>query len=255
MALQQNAPAEDTEPVAMNVVEEFEAGNRQNPPSLRLSDGEIHFLWWFIQGSIMTSSVRESLWKGWGMCERHTWGFLAVEAAFRQGYMHGPAILYEDLMHHAAGVFDGKRVFKGLREKGPCHMCELGYGAHSKGAARPELLRTGRDLKEIRAVAKKASPYWHGAVCGRCAESDSWVRCRRHLIEDLSAGRIKDLSMHEQLVKYVARHISIYALSFRYEYNGTETEEDAAALISAAGWCSGWKVFLEILHEPQMAAK
>jgi hypothetical protein len=57
--------------------------------TLPLSNGEINFLWWFIQGSIMSPSTRDRLWKTWGMCERHTWGFISVEAAFRQGYMMG----------------------------------------------------------------------------------------------------------------------------------------------------------------------
>jgi len=226
-----------------------------NVPSFRLSNGEVHFLWWFIQGSIMAPTVRESLWKGWGMCERHAWGFIAVEAAFRQGYMHGPAIVYEDLMRQAVRVFDHRNIFKGLHEKGPCHMCELGYGPHSKGAARPDIVKAGRDLTEIRALARRTLPYWHGAVCGRCAGTGSKVRCRRHLIEDLSARKIKDLSMHEQLVRYIARHLGVYTLSFRYEYNGTETEEDVAALISAVGWCSGWETLLEVLHEPGRTEK
>lgn len=216
-----------------------------------LSNGEIHFLWWFIQGSIMAPAVRESLWKGWGMCERHAWGFISVEAAFRQGYMHGPAIVYDDLMRQAERVFAHRNISKGLHKKGPCHMCELGYGPDMKGAARPDIVKTGRDLKEIRAFARRTFPYWREAVCGRCAGTGSEMRCRRHLREDLSARKIRDLSMHEQLVRYIARHLSVYALSFRYEYNGTETEEDVAALISAVGWCSGWKTLLEVLDEPE----
>lgn len=189
------------------------------------------------------------------MCERHAWGFISVEAAFRQGYMHGPAIVYDDLMRKAARVFDGRSIVKGLHEKGPCHMCEMGYGPHSKGAARPEFLKTGRDLTGIRALAKRTSPYWQRTVCGICAGTGSAMRCRRHLMEDLSARKIKDLSMHERLVRYIARHMSVYALSFRYEYNGTETEEDVAALISTVGWCSGWKTFLEIVHDPERTEK
>ena len=134
-------------------------------------------------------------------------------------------------------------------------MCELGYGPHSKGAARPDILKTGRDLTEIRAFAKRTSPYWEGAVCGRCAGTGSEMRCRRHLMEDLSARKIEDLSMHKRLVEYIVRHITVYALSFRYEYHGTETVEDVAALISAVGWCCGWKTFLEFLHEPERTEK
>jgi len=36
-------------------------------------------------------------------------------------------------------------------------------------------------------------------------------------------------------------------LSFRWENRGTETVEDMAALISAVGWCSGWKPLFSIM--------
>ncbi len=116
-----------------------------------LSDGEIHYLWWFIQGSIMSPSVRERLWDGWGMCERHAWGFISVEASFRQGYMHGHTVLYEDLMSRAAAAFvirgptQGWRIMRRIKERGPCLMCEMEYGPHSKGSIDADRVRKGRD--------------------------------------------------------------------------------------------------------------
>jgi hypothetical protein len=220
---------------------------------LRLSNGEIHYLWWFIQGSIMSSSVRQRLWKGWGMCERHAWGFISVETAFRQGYMHGPAVLYEDLMNRAQsgfvirGPMQGWRIMRYIRAKGPCLMCEMEYGPHSKGKAGPDRVQKGRDLSELQALARKTTPYWQKALCGRCAGNDSAQRCRTHLIQEISRGMIRDLSPHAALVDDIAKHIKIYARSFCHGYHGTETDEDAAALISAAGWCSGWKTFLSIM--------
>jgi len=59
----------------------------------QLSDGEIHYLWWYMQGSIMDPGVRQRLRRAWGMCGRHAWGALAVETAFRPGFLHGPALL------------------------------------------------------------------------------------------------------------------------------------------------------------------
>jgi hypothetical protein len=96
-----------------------------NPEPFKLSDGEIYFLWWFIQGSIMSPMTRKRLWNGWGMCERHAWAFIAVEAAFRGDYLMGPAILYEDLMQRALASFFPRglmklvRIKRGLYEKGP----------------------------------------------------------------------------------------------------------------------------------------
>jgi hypothetical protein len=220
---------------------------------LLLSNGEINFLWWFIQGSIMSPSTREQLWNGWGMCERHAWGFISVEASFREGYMHGPAILYEDLMNRARAAFiirgpmQAWRIMRNIRARGPCLMCDMEYGPHSKGVADAERVEKGRDLGELQALALKTSAYWQKGVCGRCAGEDLPQRCRRHLIQEISQGVITDLSPHAALVDDVAKHIKIYALSFRHGYHGTETDEDAAALMSAVGWCSGWKTFLSIV--------
>jgi hypothetical protein len=224
-----------------------------NPEPFSLSDGEIYFLWWFIQGSIMSPMTRERLWNGWGMCERHAWAFIVVETAFRGDYLMGPAILYEDLMHRASFKFSNRgllkpwRVQKGLNERGPCMMCEMKYGPNSRSAAGPELLEKGRDLYEIQTFAKKTYRYWGKTVCGRCAGNSSIHRCRHHLIESISKGRINDLSLHEKLVNHIARHIKTYMLSFRWENRGMETVEDMAALISAVGWCSGWKPLFSIM--------
>lgn len=49
--------------------------------SFELSPGEIHFLWWFIQGNIMNPSPQVRLRKNWGVCERRAWGWMAVNAA------------------------------------------------------------------------------------------------------------------------------------------------------------------------------
>jgi len=98
---------------------------------IRLSDGEVHFLWSFIQGSIMIPETRRALRRAWGMCQRHSYGFLAVDAAFRHGWLHAPTILYADLMERAraaldiGGLFWPARLAARLRARGPCLMCGL----------------------------------------------------------------------------------------------------------------------------------
>jgi hypothetical protein len=101
---------------------------------LRPSDGEAHFLWHFMQGSIMVPETRRRLRRAWGMCARHSFGAVAVEAAFRPRFLHGPALLYEDMMERAVtalkerpGPFQAVRLARRLRAAGPCLMCELGY--------------------------------------------------------------------------------------------------------------------------------
>ena len=227
-------------------------------PELQLSDGEIHFLYWFIQGSIMVPDIRRELRRAWGFCERHAWSYVFVEAAFYRGYMHGAALLYEDLLAPALsnfrvqGPLKNRRIARNLGSRGPCPLCEAGLGPQSEGMARPELIERGRDFGELCALARRTEVYWEKTICGRCAKNDSPHRCRTHLIADAMAGLIDTLSTHRALVEYVFCHLSRYHRSFRLEFQGTETEEDMAALISAVGWCSGWGIFLSTF--PKMNA-
>jgi len=223
--------------------------------SARLSPGEIHFLWWFIQGSIMNPDTRERMRKAWGFCERHAWGWMAVEAAFRSGYMHGPAVLYEDLIERAMTFFDvygpmqSTRVRRRLRERGPCLMCEEGYDSNSSGCVRQELVEQGRDLKQARLFAQRTFPYWRNAVCGRCAGTESPVKCRKHFLEESNPRSMEDFQLHKELVTDIFGHLVKYARSFRWEFHDTRTEEDTAALIMAVGWCSGWGILLSIMGQ------
>jgi len=221
---------------------------------IKLSDGEIHFLWHFIQGSIMIPETRWSLRRNWGMCDRHSFGFIAVEAAYRCGYLHGQAVLYKDLMERAAAVFKAPaplqavNVVLKLRETGPCLMCKLGYGPRSKGIAAPELLEKGKNLEPIRTFAQETAVYWRKHVCGRCAGDGTRPRCRIHFREEF-LDRHTDLSEQRALVQYIDAHISRYARSFVWGYHGTDTVEDRAALIEAIGWLSGWQPWLALMGE------
>ena len=218
----------------------------------QLSDGEIHYLYWFTQGSIMVPDIRHGLRKAWGFCERHAWGYILVEAAFCRGYMHGASLLYEDLLTPALSIsrirtpLQNWRLARDLRNRGPCPMCKMGFGPHSKGIASPELIKRGRAITELGKLAGSTETYWEKTICGRCAKNGSAQRCRRHLIEDASKGLIDTLSTHHALVEYIFYHLSRYHRSFQLEFQGKQTDEDVAALISAVGWCSGWGAFLSI---------
>jgi hypothetical protein len=222
---------------------------------LRFSDGEIHFLWHFIQGSIMIPDTRRSLRRSWGLCDRHSFGFIAIETAYRHDYLHGQAVLYKDLMKRAAAALNAPAplyavnvAFK-LRATGPCLMCKLEYGPTSKGAARPELIEQGRDLGPIRTFANDTAPYWRVRVCGRCAANDSRPRCRIHVREELISGSC-DAPEQRALVQYIFEHVTRYARSFVWGHHGTDTVEDRGALIEAIGWLAGWRPWLALIGEP-----
>jgi hypothetical protein len=210
----------------------------------------VHFVWWFIQGGIMEPETRARLRRAWGFCERHAWGALLAEAAFRQGFLHGPAILYEDLMARAAGRFPtgglwpARRLVHRLRSTGPCLMCDAGFRKGSPGTARPELVRAGQDPAALRAIAAATEQYWRPTVCGECLGVPARARCRPHLVDDAAGRRRPDAEEHRDLVETLTAHLAAYARSFIWEFRGTETRHDRAALISAVGWCSGWRGLL-----------
>lgn len=220
------------------------------------SDGEIYYLWSFIQGNIMIPETRWQLRRAWGMCERHAFIAVAVECAHRRTFLHGPAILYHDLMKRAVATFNTPGPLKAIqigrrfRETKPCLMCKLGYDAHSATLmSLPDYIRVGNDLTNIRAFAAETEPYWRAAVCGECAGTGASPLCRIHLREWLDDGRA-DLGEQKALVEHIFRHINNYLRSFCWDHRDTDTAEDRAGLISAVGWCSGWRPWLSLMgHE------
>ena len=224
--------------------------------SWSLSDGEIHFLWWFIQGSIMNPETRQHLRQAWGFCQRHACGFLAVECAFRHNWPHGSALLYEDLMGRASEAFRGhlrpaKLVAYRLRDQRRCLMCELQIGPQSAGQVGGDILERGRDLGEIRSFAEQTRGYWEPCLCDRCLGRDgAGRRCRPHLLASLRHGEPVDMDGEAAFVRYLLDHVRRYARSFRWEDRGTDTIEDRAALIGGLGWCSGWGEWLRLVDWP-----
>ena len=217
--------------------------------ALKLSDGEVDFLWWFIQGSIMDAGVRARLYDHWGMCARHALAFLVVEAAFRPHLLHGSTILYTELMRRAARVLGASPLYRlapdalvrhRLRSSGPCHMCGLGYGPNSAGNAPPERLAKGRELANARAFAADNRHGWLPLVCGQCAGTDSPVRCRPHLIHELEHDGSVSMQLHRDTVDSIAMHLAKFEHAFRWDSRGTDTDMDRGALVAAIGWCSGW---------------
>ena len=216
--------------------------------------GEVHFLWWFIQGSIMDLETRHRLWHAWGMCERHSFGWLSVEAAFRHCYLHSPAIVYAELMARASRAFEvsgplaGERLARRLRMRGPCLMCDLELGPDSAGGfIAAERVAEGRDLTQLRRFMAESEQHWRGTVCGHCDRTAAPPRCRRHLLLDLAGDSAIDIAAHRALVKQIAVRAERYSMSYRWERRGTDTAEDRAALVSAVGWCSGWNALLSVL--------
>jgi len=220
-----------------------------------LSSGEVNFLWWFMQGSIMEPDVRWSLRRSWGFCDRHTLAWLNVEAAFRHGYLHGPAVLYGDLMERAQAAFElagplvERRLAHHLRTRGTCNMCTLGLGPDSQGFTVGDRLQVGRDISQLRDFMDETRAFWRDTVCGACERNSSPIRCRAHLCAAIERGAAHWLDANRSQVLWIARHIRRYGESFVWEKRGSDTAQDRAALISAAGWCGGWRGLLSLYKD------
>lgn len=201
----------------------------------------------------MVPETRWRLRRGWGMCDRHAWGALAVEASYRPSFFHGPAILYEDIMERAQAAFplagpgQAVRLAWALRPTGPCMMCEMGYGPGQPAAASREMIEGGRYWGHPRAFAARTEAWWRPTVCRRCLGNGPGARCRSHLREDARNEGAVDVARHRAAVEDILRRLRVYARSFVWGYQHTQTDEGRASLISAVGWCSGWHTLMCLL--------
>ncbi len=172
------------------------------PNSSPLSDGAVHFFYWFIQGSIMHPDTRDALRRSWGFCERHAWACLSVEMAFRDRFLLGPAILYEDLLERAVrhlairGPFRRRRLLRALFATRPCMACELDVENAERGAFSQSLLERGRGAEPLRSFALETKREWRKAVCGACGGDGSTLRCRPHLVQEIAAKGAVDQTAH-----------------------------------------------------------
>jgi hypothetical protein len=231
---------------------------KNNQRQLAITDGEIHFFWWFIQGSIMTPETRNALLRGYGFCERHAWVHLSVEMSFRKRHFLGPVILYRALIERSLQAIQSPRgsrlgsLLRQLQASGPCFLCELNVNGAAARAAPPARLARGRDSTGLRTFATAVASRWRPAVCTTCAgepsEEVGSPRCRSHLLADLKSRKPVDLSWQEAMLGQVSVRLAQYQASF---VAGADepSDQDRAALIVATGWCSGWCPLLTLLSE------
>jgi hypothetical protein len=225
--------------------------------ALGLSPREIYFFWHFLSERIMVPDTRKQLRRAWGMCARHSVGFAVVEASFRHGRLQDAGILYEDVMARAAAAFtrrgpmDKMRLGLRLRGQAPCLMCNRGYGAASKGPVPEDIVAQGRDTTEIVAFAVPVAQHWRPAVCGRCASTAARARCRIHFRAELAEGRA-GVPAQRALGARIAKRVTDYSHSVRWDSRHRDTPQARAAVISAIGWCSGWTAWFGLLPSAEM---
>jgi len=216
-----------------------------SPP---LSTGEVNFLWWFIQGSLMNAPVREDLRRGWGPCERHTLAVLIIENALRPHYLHGPVILFHDLIKRAVAAYayawplHDLRTRLALTPSRPCHFCALGIDAASRGDVPHDRFVHAGDETNLRNFMADTHDGWRSWVCPACTgrSGQGGMLCRRHLLDDGKAWDHREFASQREKLEGLADHLDRYERAFSVDYHGTDNAADHAALIAAAGWLGGW---------------
>jgi hypothetical protein len=243
---------------AMPVSDQRDAVDARESPDLSITDGEINFFWSFIQGSVMIPETRNALLRAYGFCERHAWVHLSVEMSFRKRHFLGPVILYHALIEKSVQEVQTRQhvslrpPMRRLRPTGSCFLCALNINNAGAGASSRARLDRGRDSNRLRDFATGLAPLWRPNVCAVCSNEPRNIvgasRCRRHLLTDLKLQKPVDLSCQQGMLQELSRRLARYEKSF---VAGADepTDQDRASLISAIGWCSGWRPLLALLSK------
>jgi hypothetical protein len=212
-------------------------------PCEPFSDGELAFFRRFIREPCANrNGMLSSTAERWGFCQRHTLGLLAVCASIPRSGLNTAAVLYERTTRNALVM---------LRRC--ASMCELGLNANSAGLIRREWLALPQSLERLRSLLNDTFERWSPLVCSTCVHLAPGPLCRRHMAEALLARReaigvstagAPTVDRELALLDALEQQLSTYLETFLPESAGVDTGEGAAALIAAAGWCTGWEMLL-----------
>lgn len=216
---------------------------------LDFTAAEVKQLWWFNNGSIMEVETRRHLWRSFGLCARHAWGYAIVENEVRRGRPFSTAILYEDLARRAARLVGRRpwpwsRIRSRLTARGCCFTCDY-LGGLPGGALTVDVeqwaemaAQVNRRTRTARLVAEAAHA-WRGAVCPDCAGGPG-LPCRPHLLErdEAPPGLARSL---EDLADRLERLVD--SMTVRRTPIGPS---ERASWVEALGWFGGWDYVLEL---------
>jgi hypothetical protein len=230
------------------------ASNQKRAP-LGITDGEINFLWSFIQGSIINPETWTSLLNGYGFCQRHAWVHFSVETAFRERYLLGPTILYAALVERALSAVHARHAFaeRRLLASESCLLCNLNIADQSRGACPEQRLLQGRDTGPLMQFALDLKEFWNDYVCDICKRHNGEMRCRKHFLADLRARRPIDHLRQQDVLRDLNRRLIRFQESFTVG-KPKASDQDRASLIAAIGWCAGWRPLLALLNSCESGA-
>jgi len=223
--------------------------------ALSITNGEVNFLWWFIQGSIMNSDTWARLMNSYGFCERHAWIHLSIETSFRDRFLLGPTILYQGLLDKALHSMRPPRIsaysrIRDLRATDACMLCAMNIPESPAVMAPASRLDRGRDVGALRRFVSGLETLWRGYLCNLCHTQKSNVHietlCRRHLLSHMRQRKALNIAGQRELLNGLYEGVTRYQNSLAAGGKAA-SDQDRAALIGAIGWCSGWRPLLAML--------
>lgn len=230
-------------------------------PCEPFSDGEIAFFRRFIREPMAgRNGVLKLAVERWGFCARHTFGLLVVSASIPRSGLSTTALLYQQITSHCIAALErcsslDKDCVEILRDSEPCPMCELGLDEDSPGVIHRDWLTLPKSLGRFRAMLEGTREQWSSFVCRACVEGAIGASCRVHAIRALET-RIEHetvrgtLEEQQRLLQALRSRLERYVPTFSPDNAGVDAGEGVAALIIAAGWCTGWRILLLALDEP-----
>jgi hypothetical protein len=187
-----------------------------------------------------------------------------VSASIPRSGLSTTAHLYQQITSHCIAALErcpslDKDCVEILRDTEPCPMCELGLNEDSPGVIHREWLTLPKSLGRFRAMLEGTRELWSSFVCPACVEGAIGALCRAHAIRALET-RIErgtargSLEEQRKLLDALRSRLECYVPTFSPDNAGVDAGEGVAAVIIAAGWCTGWRILLLALDdEPREA--
>jgi hypothetical protein len=214
-----------------------------DPVEASFSAAEVKQLWSFLDGAIMDPYIRRQLWRSWGLCPRHAWGYAITEVEARGGRPFSTSILYEDLLARAASLIGApalpwRLVRARLRTRGVCFTCD--YAALARSFLDTGLgdvqAKVNRRLRTA-ALLTASRPTWRRQACPTCLGGEGPV-CRPHLLAGVRppGGRHRLANALRSLRQRL--HLLVRSMTWQGPVVGPAEE---ASWVEALAWFGGWQ--------------
>ncbi len=221
-------------------------------PQLAVTSAELRQLSAFLDGAIMDAGVRHQLWRGWGLCPRHSWAYVLIEIERAGGRPFSATILLEDLLaravHRVRVSPTARLVVRGLRSRGSCVTCDYvaisGRAASRTEPGDPVALEL-LDLHRSSALLRESWSLLQTVVCADCG-AGTGPACRLHL---LRGGALRSRAELSQYLDELHARVAMFLRSMTWRGPEVGPAEESS-WVEAMGWFYGWAVVLAVTTQP-----